>query len=278
MRLFVFLAMCSALVGQRPLFADLEEKAARNTLTVAHRGASKAFPENTLLAFREAIKRGAPIVELDVHQTKDGVWVVLHDRTLDRTTNAREVFGETKVAVRDRTWKELEELDAGSWKGDKFAGEPVPSLEQALALILPDAVPMIERKGGSADSLVALLQKLEVVDKVLVQSFDWPWLVRANEREPRLVIGALSDLPITPRLLDEMAQTGARFAHWDHTRLTVDDCRELHRRGLLVCVYTVNPDVVLLGAAALGCDMITTDRPGRLEELIREGKVLRPGR
>ncbi|MEC7584930.1 MAG: glycerophosphodiester phosphodiesterase family protein [Planctomycetota bacterium] len=278
MRLCVFLVMCGGLMGQGTLFDNLEEMAARDTLTVAHRGASEVFPENTLLAFREAIKTGAPIVELDVHQTKDGVWVVVHDRTLDRTTDAREVFGETKVAVKDRMWKELQGLDAGSWKNERFAGERLPSLEQALAVILPDAVPMIERKGGSADALVALLQQLRVVEQVLVQSFDWPWLVRAHEREPRLVIGALSDLPITTRLLDEMAQTGARFAHWDHKRLTLDNCQELHRRGLLVCVYTVNPDVGLLGAAALGCDMVTTDRPARLQQLISQGKVLRPGR
>ena len=278
MRLGVFLAMSGSLLGQDTLFDSLKAQAATRPLTVAHRGASESFPENSLVAFQAALKSGAPIVELDVHQTSDGVWVVLHDRTLDRTTNSREVLGQANVAVRDRTWAELESLDVGSWKAAKFGEETLPTLEQALAVILPRAVPMIERKGGSADALVALLQRLEVVDKVLVQAFDWPWLVRVHQREPNLLLGALSDRPVTAQLLDEMAHTGAKLAHWDNQRLTVEDCRELQRRGLLVCVYTGNADVALLGAVALGCDLVTTNRPARLQELIRLGTVLRPKR
>ncbi len=98
----------------------------------AHRGASRTHPENTLPAFREAIRLGAHQIELDVYLTKDKQLVIMHDATVDRTTD-----GKGKIA--DLTLAEIKQLDAGSWKGPQFAGERVPTLTEALA-IMPENV------------------------------------------------------------------------------------------------------------------------------------------
>src|SRR5215204_6586712 len=92
------------------------------TLVVAHRGASAEAPENTLAAFRLALEQGAPAVECDVHLSADGSPVVIHDETVDRTTNG-------KGAVAALTRAALRGLDAGSWHGPGFAWEPIPTLE-----------------------------------------------------------------------------------------------------------------------------------------------------
>ena len=108
---------------------------------VAHRGASAEAPENTLAAFRLALQQGAPAVECDVHLSADGCPVVIHDETVDRTTNGKgAVVGLTRAALRG--------LDAGSWRGPRFAGEPIPTLEEALELCAGRARLFIEIKMG----------------------------------------------------------------------------------------------------------------------------------
>jgi glycerophosphoryl diester phosphodiesterase len=94
----------------------------------AHRGAMATHPENTIVAFKEAIRLGVHMIEFDVFKTKDGALVVIHDKTLDRTTN-----GSGKVA--DFTLAEIKSLDAGSWKGPEFFGEKVPTFDEVLQIM-----------------------------------------------------------------------------------------------------------------------------------------------
>lgn len=94
----------------------------------AHRGASASHPENTIAAFKEAIRLGAQMIEFDVHQTKDGEPVIIHDATLDETTN-----GSGKVS--DWTLAEIQQLDAGSWKDSTFSNERIPTFAEALAIM-----------------------------------------------------------------------------------------------------------------------------------------------
>jgi glycerophosphoryl diester phosphodiesterase len=227
---------------------------------VAHRGASRARPENTIAALQYAVQQGADIVEFDVYQTRDGHWVCLHDVTCDRTTNAREVFGRQKVRIDQLTLSEVKRLDAGKWFAAEFAGERVPTLQQALQAIAP-AVPMIERKAGDAQQLVAELQRLDVVDGVIVQSFDWDWLVDVATAEPRLLLAALGGDEPTPARLRDVERTGARIVHWNHARMTPSLVDAVHASGRLLCVYTVDAEEDFRGAVAMGCDLITTNRP-----------------
>lgn len=271
----VVLGLSAALPSQSPLLAKLQSAAAKQPVAVAHRGASEAQPENTLAAFRAARAAGAEIVEFDVYQTKDGHWVVLHDATCDRTTDAVARFGRKDVRVDQLTLAEVRELDAGAWKGKAFVGEKVPTLAETLAAIAP-AVPMLERKGGDAVALVAELRRLDVLDQVLVQAFDWEWLAAFRAAAPKAVLGALGGKELTAERLAELERLQVQFVHWDHRILRADDVAALRSKGWWLGVYTVDPDLVLLGAAALGCDFVTTNRPERFVELRRRGLLQRP--
>ena len=108
----------------------------------AHRGASDTHPENTLAAFREAIRLGAQMIEFDVALSKDGQLILMHDATVDRTTNGKGPVSELMLA-------ELKKLDAGSWKGGQFKNERTPTLDEALA-IMPDNMWLnVHLKGGA---------------------------------------------------------------------------------------------------------------------------------
>jgi len=255
------LLMCSltfwSCVSESP-FARLQRL--EPFVVVAHRGDSSAYPENTEAAFRAAVRSGAPMVEFDVYQSKDGAWVCMHDLTLDRTTDASDRLGRRRVRVDELTLAQLRELDAGSWFGDAFRGARIATLEEALAAIAP-AIPMIERKGGDARALVEELRRLDVVDDVLVQSFDWEWLEQVHAAEPRLLIGALGGDDPTPARLAGVARTGAQVVHWGHNRLTEAAARWVLKSGRLLCVYTVDDEDEFRRCLGLGCRMVTTNRP-----------------
>ena len=108
----------------------------------AHRGAMDSHPENTIAAFKEAVRLGAHMIEFDVRMTKDGHLVVLHDETVDRTTNG-------KGEISELTLEEVKRLDAGSWKSEKFRGEKIPTFKEALA-VMPDNIWLnVHIKGGA---------------------------------------------------------------------------------------------------------------------------------
>jgi glycerophosphoryl diester phosphodiesterase len=261
---------------QSPIWQRLRDAAKDGPVVVAHRGASEDFPENTLAALRAGAAAGALVVEFDVQQTKDGAWVLLHDPTCDRTTDAVAKLGRKDVRLDALTLAEARALDAGAWKGKAFAGERLPTLAEALDAIYP-AIPLVERKGGDAKALVAELRRLDAIDLVVVQAFDWPWLREVRAAEPKLALGVLGGKALTKALLDEAAAMQAGLVHWDHRTLDVAAAAEARASGALLCVYTVDPDVLLLGAAAIGCELITTNRPARMAALRRDG-LLRPAR
>lgn len=258
-----------------PVLARLQRAAVDAPLVVAHRGASADAPENTLAALRLAKDAGAEVIEFDVYQTRDGAWVVLHDATVDRTTDAAKKLGRNKVRIDELTLDEARSLDAGAWFDAKFAGEKLPTLAEAIAAILP-AVPMIERKGGDPKALVEELRRLEVMDRVLVQAFDWDWLEQVHAAAPDLLLGALSGGEPTADKLADVTRTGAAIVHWDHRGVTVDTAAAVRAAGRMLCVYTVDPDLALVGAAAIGCDMVTTNRAAHMVALRRRGALRRP--
>jgi glycerophosphoryl diester phosphodiesterase len=137
---------------------------------VAHRGYSTVAPENTLPAFAAAIRAGATVVEFDVRTTRDGVPVVIHDRTVNRTTNGG-------GRVWDLTYDEVAALDAGSWFGAGFTGLRVPSLAETLDLLAPASVELLLEIKPPATldevkSIVAQLAERDLLDRTVLQSFD----------------------------------------------------------------------------------------------------------
>lgn len=258
--------------GASTALRKLHDLARSEVVVVAHRGDSAEFPENTLPAFASAVARGAPVVELDFYATRDGHLVCCHDTTLDRTTNAVASLGRKGIKPAELTLGELRQLDAGSWKNARFAGTALPTLSEALDAIQPGAITMIERKEGEPLPLIELLQAKGLVDHVLVQSFDWEWLARLHELEPRLALAALCGDPLNPERLERLRQTGAAIAHWDARKLEAPDVSLLHRNGFLVCAYTIDDDLSLLGARAFGLDAVTTNRPLHAREVMGRGR------
>lgn len=149
-------------------------------LAIAHRGAASYGPENTLGALRKAAALGLSFAEIDVRTTRDGVLVLLHDETLDRTTDG-------SGAVADRTYEEVRRLDAGSWFHASFAGEPVPRLRDALLVARDEGLLVqVEIKGGDAaavdayEAAVALAKETGTIDIVRFTSFLEPVAARCG--------------------------------------------------------------------------------------------------
>lgn len=265
------------------LIQKLAKAAKKAPLVVAHRGDSKNYPENTISAFQSAVRRGSALVEFDFRVSKDGVLYCMHDDTLDRTTNVERVLKRKDVKTDELTMDELHALDAGWWKSKRFKETYVPTVEDALAMIIRGSTPMIEHKEGPAGTLVHLLRKENMVDEVIVQSFDWKWLEEIHALEPELTIAALGptdDGPdrITKDLLPSIAATGAKMVHWKSKKIDRAAIDLLHEEGYLVCVYTVNEDQDLARCAEMNVDAITTDNPDHLDRLIRRKVVRRPAK
>lgn len=259
-----------------PLSAKLQQIATDSTLVVAHRGDSGGFPENTLPAFESAVRNGADMVELDFRQTADGQLACMHDATLDRCTDSRRQWKNNKLALAKFELVQLQELDAGSWKHQRFQGTRIPTLEAALGRIQRSSITMVEHKAGDPELLVALLRRLELVDKVLVQSFKWEFLERLHALEPGLTLAVLGGSKRQPsptgEVLKRIERTHSSMVHWSFRYLTRADVAELHRRGYLVCVYTLNRTEDYRQAIEMGVDAITTNHPARLRAYLQSAK------
>ena len=134
--------------------------ALKRPLVIGHRGFCKIAPENTLPSFQFAVTAGADIVELDYHHSKDGMPVVIHDPTLDRTTDATQRWGGKNIQVVAKTLTEIKTLDAGSWFDAKYKGTQIPTLVEALDTIQGNGgVTVIEHKAGDAATCVKILRE-----------------------------------------------------------------------------------------------------------------------
>ena len=263
-----------SLVGQTKLSRKLHALAANTTITVAHRGDSGDFPENCLPAFQSAVSKAAEMVELDFHQTADKQLVCIHDATLDRTTDSRQRLGKNKIRVASLSMSQLQELDAGAWKHQKFTGTRIPTLKDALLTIQASSVTMIEHKAGDAKTLVTLLRQLNLIHDVLVQSFHWSFLEQVHALEPQITLAALGGSQKYPtptgEALEQLQRTHSAMVHWSFKRLTKEHVTELHKRGYLVCVYTLDRTEDFEKAILMGVDAITTNRPSRLRRLLTQ--------
>jgi len=240
---------------------------ADRVLVIAHRGDSKVAPENTLPAFKSAVDAGSDLVELDYVHTKDGVPLVIHDHTLDRTTNARKLWGGEKILVDSKTLLELEPLDAGEWFGKQFRGTRLPTLDQSLDAIQTGSVTLIERKGGDAKTCFELLRKKKLLDEVVVQAFDWNFLADFHELAPNVALGALGHDELTDAKIAAVAKTGATVVGWQQDKLTEEGIDKLHKAGYRVWAWTVDN----LGRADelvdAGVDGIITNIPKQVKAL-----------
>jgi glycerophosphoryl diester phosphodiesterase len=248
--------------------------ASRRPLVIGHRGGCQFAPENTIPSFKLALAAGADLVELDYRLSRDGALIVMHDEELDRTTDAREYWSRKHIPVDSQNAAEIQSLDAGSWFHPKFAGTKVPLLTEALDVIQDGAVPLIERKAGDAQLCIELLRRKNLINRVVVISFDWNYLHAFHELEPSQVLGALGPADLlsngrkpsgfSKRLnaarLDEVQKVGARIIVWNR-QVRKEAVRQAHQRGLKVWVYTVNTLPLANRLLDLGVDGLITNNP-----------------
>ena len=260
--------------------AELKE---REFEVIAHKGASGIAPENTLAAFAMALEMGVDMVELDVRQTKDEEIVVIHDETLDRTTNG-------KGLVHDYTLEEIKQLDAGSWFDPEFSDQRVPTLKEVLDIIKGKCKVLIEIKHTDHPHYEDFAEKLiDVIKKekngfewCILQSYEMEYLEAAHEYDHRvqtkkLLIGEDST-PLfafyieTKMHLGRASKEGGRLLalNPEYTTLSTRRVFRMHARGFKVYTYPVNDRKDMIRMLHMGVDGIITDYPERLLEIKKE--------
>ena len=252
--------------------------AEHRVIKVAHRGGAGLAPENTLAAFRVGLEQGADALELDVHLSRDGELVVIHDPSLARTTNAAGEVGGMTLA-------ELRTLDASArYFGPPVGRQLIPTLQEVIDLAKGRASLQIEikvraggtRYAGIESRVVETLRQSAMVDEAVILSFDFPTLAAVKALEPRLRTCALVSRAYLQSVgkrgpaavAGEMAALGAAYVGVEKSWLLEPLYRELRSRGLGVGVWTVDDPEDMRRFAAMGVDFITSNRPDLLREAL----------
>ena len=233
----------------------------RRPLVIAHRGASVDAPENTIAAFELAIAHGADGIELDVQLSRDDQPVVIHDFTLERTTDGG-------GPVRDRTVRELKRLDAGGWHGRQFQGQRIQTLPEVLERFRDRTRFWIELKGsagrsrGIEEKVVSMIEVYDVLHQALVLSFDREVLDQISRLNPEVQLGVLAADRATGGLIRSETPVCAicPAAHL----VTEHGVGEIRQAGLDCYVWTVNEPAQMDRLVEWGVSGIITDRPGLL--------------
>jgi glycerophosphoryl diester phosphodiesterase len=263
---------------------------------IAHRGASAVAPEHTIAAYDKAVEQGADYIELDVQRTKDGVLIVIHDATLDRT--ARGPAASCTGIVGQKTLAEIESCDVGSWFNElfpslarpEFVGLRVPTLEQILSRYSSTARFYIETKDpdlypGIESDILALLAKHAIVPgsvwppRIFIESFSASSLTAIHSLDASLPLVQLFAAVTSPAVVSqlEQVQSYATAIGPIASAVTAQLVDAAHARCLLVHPYVVDNSAEMLSLLAVGVDGIFTDRPDLLREMINSSPAGRAG-
>jgi glycerophosphoryl diester phosphodiesterase len=257
-------------VGDRPRFLEVH----------AHRGGAGLAPENTLAAFRKALELGVDALEMDLHVTRDGVVVVIHDETLDRTTDGRGDVG-------DLSLEGVKRSDAGGKFAPAFRGERVPSLREVIDLVKTSGNGRVrldlelkyheDRPGRPEDfeeRVLEILRETGFAERVNVISFHHPSLTKVKALEPKIRTGLLAGGRMAPQ--DPVAlvrQFRADYYSPNFRHVTSEAVAALHQAGIPIVPWTINEEaemrrLMALGIGGLAGDGIATDFPDRLMNLL----------
>lgn len=266
-------AMKSALpdyVSQEEMAAQQEsktEETPEKTISIiGHRGYSGEFPENTLASFAGALDIGADYIELDVQLSKDKAVVVCHDGDLERTTGA-------EGTVTEYTLDELRTLDAGSWFSPEFAGEKIPTLEEALELISESNCGVyLELKDigaaeGFEEAVLEVTERMGMTERCLFASFNYDYLTRLKELD--------GDVKVLYNTTSGKASIPEEFPA-DYYGLYTESVRAetieaIHRAGGYAFVWTANTPEEMRNIKALDADGIVTNEPGLAKIILQDG-------
>ncbi len=229
----------------------------RRILRIGHRGAACHAPENTLAAIRAGISLGVDFIELDIQSTRDDRLIVIHDQSVDRTTNGTGF-------VSDLTGAQVQALDAGE-------GESVPTLEAALAAINSHAGAMLEVKAPNlGPAIYQTVQAAHFTSPVIYASFLHAEILAIHALDPHAkTLALIEGVPVSGA--DFAIEARATHAGISLDSATPDFVAALHRAGLQVWVYTVNQPALIPQVIALGVDGIISDFPDRISQTLPTG-------
>ncbi len=231
---------------------------------VAHRGATGYAPENTIAAFDLAVEMKADYIEIDVQRSKDGKLVLIHDTTVDRTTD-----GTGKVG--DLTYDQLRSLDAGSWKGEQFAGEQIPTFEEILERYRGKVGILIELKApelysGIEEQVAEALKERNLDkpqnEKIIIQSFNFESMKKVNDLLPKVPVGVLTSnrADTTAEALQEFS-TYADWFNPSYGIVTEELVNQVHSLGMKIGSWTVRSQEAADFLFEMNVDAIITDYP-----------------
>ncbi|MGN0506543.1 MAG: glycerophosphodiester phosphodiesterase family protein [Lachnospiraceae bacterium] len=240
----------------------LEREVLQETAITAHRGASLTAPENTLSALSAAIENLADYAEIDVQETADGVVVLMHDYSLKRTTGQKKYVYYT-------TYEELKEYDCGSWFSAEFAGERIPTLEQALELCKGKIYLNIELKGAYnreelAEKVAQLIEEYDFENQCVVTSTSQEILLRVKELNENIKTGYIMSLAYG----DFYEKEGIDFFSMKSSFIDEKVVETAHRFGKEIHAWTVNSRSELERMKLIGVDNIITDDPILAREVL----------
>jgi glycerophosphoryl diester phosphodiesterase len=254
--------------------------ATETPLIGAHRGASADAPENTIAAFDLAVAVGSELIECDVHATADGVLIIHHDFTLQRTANR-------SARIADLTFDELQALDVGVWKGGQFSGQRIPTLDHVLDRYAGSVFLNVEIKvdhlqyAGIEDQVAAAIRGRGLNERVVVSSFDIETILRLRRLHPDIRASLLFEPPdpqalpaglsgdqVLDAVLALARMYGAVGVHLE-TGLITGRVRDRARTmGLGIMAWTVDDEVEMIRLIDLGIDAIVSNRPTVLRSLV----------
>ncbi|SFK31486.1 glycerophosphoryl diester phosphodiesterase [Halobacillus dabanensis] len=231
---------------------------------VAHRGAAGYAPENTIAGFDLAVDMKADYIEIDLQRSKDGELVLIHDTTVDRTTD-----GTGKVG--DLTYEQLKSLDAGSWKGEKFAGEPIPTFEEILDRYYGKVGILIELKApqlypGIEEQVAEVLKERNLDkpqnEKIIIQSFNFESMKKMDKLLPKVPIGVLTSnhADTTTDSLEEFSN----YADWfnpNYGNVTEELVHQVHTLDMKIGSWTVRSQEAADFLFEMEVDAIISDYP-----------------
>ena len=229
-------------------------------LIEAHRGDSANAPENTIAAFERAMGLGVACIELDVRPASDGTLMVMHDDSVDRTTNGT-------GAVRGLSVDELLRLDAGRLHSPAYAGERIPRLIDVLELAKDQAARLnIEIKSSPAGvdvplAVVDLLRQFGKQDEYIVSSFDLQALLDVRRIAPEIPLAIIGN---GPEILPLALRHQFPWMHAKHSTISANLVLQAHARSIRVNAWTVDDPATLPGWAKTGVDKICTNQPARM--------------
>lgn len=241
----------------------------KDILVFAHRGASAYAPMNTIPAFELVAEHGADGIELDVHLTKDGELIIVHDFSIDHTTDSEGI-------VTEKTLAELKALDAGSWFDEKFTGVRLPTLDEVFEAVGHKLYINVEIKtlsqdaDGTEEAVVACIKRHNMSERVIVSSFNPHVLQRFRLIAPDIPVGyLLRPIPLVKEPYKILPPTEYEALHLSYEMMDDEQIAFAKEHNLLINCWTVNETEIARNLKSAGVRGVVTDYPDLMLEALK---------